>query len=69
MLTVSTSPHIKNTESIKKIMWNVNLAIAPAAIFGIIWFGVPALINIIVSIVAAVLSVCYKSTQQNAFLH
>ena len=54
--TVSASPHIRCNESIPKIMWNVNLALAPAAIFGIFHFGVAALINIVVSIVAAVLS-------------
>lgn len=55
-LTVSTSPHIKSSESVPKIMWNVNIALAPAAIFGMIWFGLPAVINIVVSIVAAVLA-------------
>lgn len=55
-LTVSASPHIKSNETVPKIMWNVNLALAPAAIFGMIWFGWPAVLNIVVSIVAAVLS-------------
>lgn len=54
--TVSASPHIRCRESIPKIMWNVNLALAPAALFGIFHFGASALINIVVSIVAAVLS-------------
>lgn len=53
--TVSASPHIRCNESIPKIMWNVNLALLPATVFGIYHFGVPALINIIVSIVTAVL--------------
>lgn len=53
---VSASPHIRCQESIPKIMWNVNLALAPAALFGIYHFGTAALINIVVSIVAAVLS-------------
>ena len=35
-------------------MWNVNLALAPAAIFAVVWFGLPALLNIVVSIIAAV---------------
>jgi electron transport complex protein RnfD len=37
-------------------MWNVNLALAPAAIFGVFHFGISALINIIVAIVSAVLA-------------
>ena len=52
--TVSASPHIRCNESISKIMWNVNLALAPAAIFSILYFGFPALINMIVGIVSAV---------------
>ncbi|ATW25902.1 RnfABCDGE type electron transport complex subunit D [Candidatus Formimonas warabiya] len=54
MLTVSPSPHIRTEESIPKIMWNVNLAVAPAALFGIFYFGLPALITIAVSIISAV---------------
>lgn len=56
VFTVSTSPHIRCDESISKIMWSVNLALAPAAIFGIFHFGVPALKIIVVSIIAALLS-------------
>ncbi len=51
---VSTSPHVHSEESISKIMWNVNLAIAPAAIFGIFYFGIPALTNVLVGIISAV---------------
>jgi len=54
ILTVSTSPHIRSEESISKIMWNVNAALAPAALFGIYNFGIHALIVIVVSIIAAV---------------
>lgn len=56
LYTVSTSPHIRSEESVSKIMWSVNLALAPAAIFGMIHFGAPAIINILVSILTAVLS-------------
>lgn len=52
--SVSVSPHIKSEDSISKIMWNVNLALAPAAIFGSLYFGRTAFINILVSIIAAV---------------
>ncbi|WP_236354837.1 RnfABCDGE type electron transport complex subunit D [Konateibacter massiliensis] len=52
--TVSASPHVRCEETISKIMWRVNFALAPAAIFGIIHFGLPALINIIVAIVSAI---------------
>ena len=52
--TVSASPHIRCNESISKIMWNVNLALAPAAIFSIFYFGFPALINMIAGVASAV---------------
>lgn len=51
---VSTSPHIRCDESISKIMWTVNAALAPAALFSIYNFGMPALVNMILCIVAAV---------------
>lgn len=54
LLSVSTSPHIKSDDSVSKIMWNVNLALAPAALFAVYNFGMPAFINIIVAILAAV---------------
>ena len=52
--TVSASPHIRCNESISKIMWNVNIALAPAAIFSIFYFGFPALINMIVGVISAI---------------
>ena len=52
--SISTSPYIKSKESISRIMWNVNLALAPAAIFAAIYFGLPALINMTVGTVSAV---------------
>lgn len=54
ILSVSTSPYIRSGDSVSKIMWTVNLALAPAAIFGVVYFGMPAFINIIVAIAAAV---------------
>jgi len=53
--TVSASPHIRCNESISKIMWNVNIALAPAAIFSAFYFGFPALINMLVGIISAII--------------
>ncbi|VBB07852.1 electron transport complex subunit rnfd/rsxd [Lucifera butyrica] len=55
-LSVSASPHVRCDESIAKIMWTVNLALAPAALFSVYRFGLPALTTMIVSIVAAVVT-------------
>jgi len=53
-LTVSASPHIRCDESITKIMWSVNGALAPAALFSVYQFGLPAITNILICIIAAV---------------
>lgn len=55
-LTVSTSPHIRCEESISKIMWTVNAALAPAALFSVYQFGMGALSNILLCIAAAVVT-------------
>lgn len=54
-LTVASSPHVCCNETIPKIMWNVVAALVPAAAFGVYYFGVNALVNIIVAIVSAVI--------------
>lgn len=51
---VSASPHIRSEESVERIMWNVNLALLPATIFAVYYFGIPALINLLVGAVSAV---------------
>jgi electron transport complex protein RnfD len=53
-LSVSASPHIRCDESIAKIMWVVNATLAPAALFSVYRFGMPALYTMIICIVAAV---------------
>ena len=55
LFTVSVSPHIRDDETISHIMWQVNAALLPAALFAVWWFGVPALINMLVGVVFAVL--------------
>jgi electron transport complex protein RnfD len=52
-LTVSASPHIRCDESISKIMWTVNATLAPAAIFSVYQFGLPALTTMVLCIAAA----------------
>ena len=55
LFTVSVSPHIRDDETISHIMWQVNAALLPAALFAIWWFGLPALVNMLVGVVFAVL--------------
>ena len=54
ILTVSASPHIRCDESIAKIMWTVNAALAPAALFSVYRFGVSALTTMLICIIVAV---------------
>lgn len=54
LFTISASPHIRDSETIPHIMWQVNLALLPAAVFAVWWFGLTALINMMTGIVFAV---------------
>lgn len=54
LFTISASPHIRDNETIPHIMWQVNLALLPAAVFAVWWFGLTALINMLTGIVFAV---------------
>ena len=56
MLTVSTSPHIKNPDTTRTIMIDVLIALLPAFVWGIYIFGFRVLTITLVSVIAAVLS-------------
>lgn len=56
LLVYSPSPHIKNPRTTKQIMIDVCIALLPAAIMGIVYFGLKALLLIVLSVVSAVLS-------------
>jgi len=56
ILTVSPSPHLKAKKSTRFIMGNVCIALLPASIMGIVYFGLSALLLIAVSVASAVLS-------------
>lgn len=55
-LIVSTSSHIKDKESVAKIMWGVNLALLPAIFGSFYFFGIQALGVILSSVVSAVIT-------------
>lgn len=48
-LLVSSTPHIRSNDSIEKIMGDVLIALAPASIMGIYFFGIKALLIILIS--------------------
>ena len=61
-LAVGPAPHLRTSDSIPKIMWSVNLALVPALIMGLIYFGWYAGVVVLVSIFFAIITeiVCQK---------
>lgn len=55
LLTVSGSPHIQSKQTTNKIMWTVVIALLPAFLVGIYYFGLDALIVTISSVAFCVL--------------
>ena len=55
LLNVSGSPHVHSDESTKKIMWQVNLALVPALIVAVAFFGLNALLISIISVASCIL--------------
>ena len=54
--TMSSSPHVRSSESTRRIMIDVIIALLPATACGIYFFGADALFVILVCVVSAVLS-------------
>ena len=62
MFKASVSPHIRAKQSIKSIMWTVNLSLGPAFLFSIYNFGLQVILVTAVSVISCVLVelVCLK---------
>ncbi len=54
VMTMSLAPHIKSNESTRSIMLDVIIAMTPAMIGSVYFFGMKALMLILVSVVSAV---------------
>ncbi len=54
-LYISTAPHIRCPENTRRLMGDVLIALAPAAIAGIYFFGAGAAITIAISVISCVL--------------
>lgn len=50
LLHVSGSPHVHSSESVKKIMWSVVIALLPAFLVSVYYFGMPVIVLTLVSI-------------------
>ncbi len=55
-LLVSASPHIRDTESIPRIMWSVVVCLAPASLWGLVVFGWYAGLVVLVAVGVAVIT-------------
>lgn len=55
-LILSASPHIRDKESVTKIMWMVNLSLVPAGLGAVYFFGFQALWVILISVVTAIVT-------------
>jgi electron transport complex protein RnfD len=55
-LIVSIGPHMHDEESTAKIMWTVNGALLPAALMSVYYFGLPAIMVILVCLVTSLLA-------------
>ncbi|MEJ2633661.1 MAG: RnfABCDGE type electron transport complex subunit D [Calditrichia bacterium] len=56
LFVVTSSPHVRDTDSISKIMWTVNVAMIPALVMAVYFFGFKALWVTLLSIAAAVVT-------------
>ena len=54
-LTVSASPHIHTSDSVRSIMLDVLIALIPAAVCGVYLFGIRSVLVLLVSVAACVL--------------
>jgi electron transport complex protein RnfD len=54
LLWLASSPHIANPVNAQALMRNVLVALAPVTVFGIVLYGVHALLVVLVSVVSAV---------------
>jgi electron transport complex protein RnfD len=68
LLLSSSSPHVRDSDSIPKIMWTVNVAMIPALIMAFYFFGPKALWITLLAVVSAVLTegIIYKLAKQPA---
>ncbi len=70
-LIVSVSPHIRGEETVSKIMWTVSIALLPAFVAGVYYFGPRALYVTAVCIVTALFSewLVEKMTNRERTIH
>ena len=53
-IVVSSTPHVRSSESVQSIMRDVIIALVPATVMGIVFFGIKALLLIAISVASSV---------------
>ena len=56
MIQLSSSPHFSSGLKTRHIMWAVVFSMLPEAVYGVILFGIPALLTICASVATAIVS-------------
>jgi electron transport complex protein RnfD len=56
LLTISTSPHIKDKDSVPRIMWTVAISLIPAVLAGTYVFGLRALWIMLIGTISAIVT-------------
>ena len=70
LLIFSNSPHVRAPRTTRQIMTHVCIALLPACIMGVVYFGLKALLILVISLLSSVLSeyiyllICGKSTKE-----
>jgi len=69
--TISPLPHVKSDENVRRVMWGTIAALLPVTLASIYLFGMPALIIILATVIAAVVTeiVIYKAASQPSTLN
>jgi Na+-translocating ferredoxin:NAD+ oxidoreductase subunit D len=66
-LVVSSSPHLKTPESIRSVMTDVLVALFPAALAAVIFFGWPALLTMVLGTLSAMVTEAVVLREKNIF--
>jgi electron transport complex protein RnfD len=66
LLRVSVSPHLRDAVTVPRIMWSVVLALTPAFLGSVYFFGVRALWLVIIGVISAVITeaACQKARKR-----
>jgi electron transport complex protein RnfD len=56
LLWLQSSPHVVNPDNVSRIMSRVIISLVPVSVFGVVMFGISALLNIAVAVAVAVVA-------------